>query len=265
MGLFNFGGGNSSNGANPHTVKRTVALVKDTTGAPAVSLAKVEEKGGVDLRKKTEAVAVSLKKRNIEGIRAQVVVILDHSGSMNADYRDHKVQELVDRFLGFALTVDIDGSVPVIPFDSRVHNATEVTLENYHNVVQDKIWKPNQMGSTDLTAALKELQKIAEKTDAPIFCVIVTDGAPNDQHSATEMVCKLAGYPVFIKFLAVQKVYYLEQLDDLSNDDRLLDNVNTKEYLQPLSQVTDTQFAEDMADEWDSWTRAALQAGVLTQ
>lgn len=259
-----FGIGNHNQSA-PKQPARSVKLVKDAAGAPAVSLDKVEQQGGVDMRKKTEAVSVSLQKRNMAGIRAQVVVVLDHSGSMFGDYQNHKVQDLVERFLGFGLTVDIDGTVPVIPFDSRVHSATEVTLSNYHNVVQDKIWQPNGMGSTNLTDALKEVEKMAKETDAPIFCAIVTDGAPNDERTATEMVCKLAEYPVFIKFLAVQKVYYLEQLDDLSDDHRLLDNVDTKEYLQPLAGVTDTQFAEDMADEWDTWTKVALEKGVLTQ
>lgn len=257
--------GHHNNPSGQRQAAHPVKLVKDTGGAPAVDLNKVEQEGGIDLRKKTEAMSVSLQKRNMAGIRAQVVVLLDHSGSMYQDYQNHKVQDLVERFLGFALTVDIDGSVPVIPFDSRVHNAVDVTLTNYHNVVQDTIWKPNGMGSTDLTAALKEVEKMAKNTDAPIFCAIITDGSPDYERSCTEMVCELANYPVFIKFLAVQRVPYLEKLDDLSDNERLLDNVDTKEYMGSLSSVSNQQFAEDMSDEWDSWTKAALAKGVLTQ
>jgi uncharacterized protein YegL len=255
--------GHHSN-SNSKTVARSVPLVKDNSGASAVSFDKIEQSGGIDLRKKSEAVTISLQKRNIGGLRAQVVVILDHSGSMYGDYANHKVQDLVERFLGFGLAVDIDGTVPVIPFDSVVHNATEVTLENYHNVVQDKIWKPSGMGSTNLTDALKKVRDITASTDAPIFCAIVTDGEPNDDNSATELVCDLARYPVFIKFLAVQKVYYLEKLDDLPSSERLVDNVDTKEYVGNMSSVTDEQFADDLTDEWQSWVDAAKQVGILT-
>lgn len=260
MGLFGHHNSNS-NGSGP---ARTVTLVKDAGAAPAVTLEKIEAEGGVSLRKKTEASHVSLQKKNLAGIRAQVVVVLDHSGSMYSDYANHKVQDMVERFLGFGLSIDVDGEVPVVPFDSRVHSEVVVTMANYHNVVADKIWKQNDMGSTDLAAALREVRKMAEKTDAPLFVAIVTDGEPDDRTEAKELVCDLARYPVFIKFLAVRPVRFLEELDNLSGSERLLDNVNTKEYTN-LSGVSDQQFADDMVEEWDSWTTAALAAGVLKQ
>lgn len=264
MGLFSFGGGNSANGTNPHTVKRTVALVKDANGAAANNLADIENKGGVSLRKKTEAVAVSLRKKDMSGVRAQVMVILDHSGSMSSDYQSGKVQDLVERFLGFGLAVDVDGEIPVIAFDHKVHRAVNVNMSNYSGVVQREIYKPYEMGSTDLTRALEKVRDEAKTTDAPLFVAVVTDGEPDDRESAKEIVCELSGYPVFIKFLAVQKVRFLEQLDDLGNNERLLDNVDTKEYTD-LNRVSDEDFAKDMVDEWDSWTKAAVAAGVLTQ
>lgn len=246
---------------NNKSPAKTVKLVKDSSGASAVSLDKIGQVSP-SLRKKAEAVGVSLQKRNIAGIRAQVVVVLDHSGSMGSDYRSGRVQDLVERFLAFGLQIDVDGEIPVIPFDSRVKPSVDVTLSNYSNIVADKIYQPYNMGSTDLTSALEEVRNIAKETDAPLFVAVITDGEPNDRRSAEEIVCDLARYPVFVKFLALQKVSFLEELDDLGDDKRLLDNVDTKEYIN-LSSVTDEQFAEDMADEWDSWTTAAKAAGIL--
>ena len=40
------------------------------------------------------------------------------------------------------------------------------------------------MGSTDLAAALREVRNLAEKTDAPLFVAVVTDGEPNDRMAA---------------------------------------------------------------------------------
>lgn len=258
MGLGSLFGGGSS-----RTVARTVPIVKDATGSPAVSLDKVESTGGVDLRKKTEVVSLNLTKKGMGGVRAQVMVILDHSGSMHSDYANGKVQDLVERFLGFALAVDIDGEVPIIAFDSRVHDAVNVNMTNYKDVVATQIWKRSSMGTTDLTAALKVVRDEASKTDAPLFVAIVTDGSPDHRATAKELVIDLARYPVFLKFLAVRDVPFLRDLDDLGDDKRLLDNVDTKEYSN-LDNVSDDQFAADMVDEWDSWVTEATSKGILT-
>jgi hypothetical protein len=255
MGLF------GNNNAIEKKVKKSVKMVKETDESTAISLDKIEN---ISLRKKTEHAGISLKKAGMGGVRAQVMVVLDHSGSMSSTYRSGKVQELVERFLGFGMAVDIDGEIPVVPFDSGVYNAVTVNMSNYHDVVNKSIYKPYNMGSTNLTEALKAVREEAKKTDAPLFVAIVTDGEPNERNSAREIVKDLANYPVFLKFLALQKVSFLEELDNMGSDERLLDNVNTKEYYD-LSSVTDEQFATDMVDEYKTWVDAALAVGILTQ
>jgi uncharacterized protein YegL len=256
-------GMNRNNGATKFTVAKTVPLVKDASGASAVSLDKVETTGGVDLRKKVENAGASLKKHNVAGMRAQFVMLLDHSGSMSGDYRSGAVQTLVDRALAFGLQIDVDGSIPVIPFDSVVHNTVDVNMSNYQNIVQQSIYKPNQMGGTDFDGPLEVVRKLAEKTDAPIFCCVVTDGDPWDKAAATRLVCDLARYPVFIKFMALRDVPYLNMLDDLGDDKRLLDNVDTKSF-RDLN-MSDEAFGDAMADEWAGWIDLATKAGILTQ
>lgn len=256
MGLFNR---TSSSDAAP---ARTVNMVKDASGGSAVNLSKVRDAGHIDLAKRADKAGIALSKRGLAGIRAQAVLVLDHSGSMHGDYANGKVQTLVERVLGFALQVDVDGTVPVIPFDSRVLPTVEVTVDNYRGVVNDRIWRGRDMGSTDLTRALQVVRDMAKATTEPIFCTVVTDGNPNDRHSTTELVVDLARYPVFVKFLAIRDVPYLNELDDMSPDRRLLDNVDAKSFDDP-SGVSDLAFADAMADEWDTWVAAAKKAGVL--
>ncbi|MBL7487045.1 VWA domain-containing protein [Frankia sp. AgW1.1] len=248
------------------TVARSVRLVQDPSGRPAVDLSKVRE-GHVDLAKRADKAGVALSKHGLSGIRAQAVLVLDHSGSMKPDYRSGAVQGLVERALGFALQIDVDGEVPVIPFDSRVGKTTTVTAANYQGIVgsgYDGIWRNDAMGSTRLDLALGAVRKMAEKTDAPIFAMVVTDGDPDYgyEQAATDMVIDLARYPVFVKFCALGNVPYLNELDRLDPSRRLVDNVNTKPF-PSLSTMTDMQFAEAMADEWESWVFAARQVGVL--
>jgi hypothetical protein len=243
----------------------SVRLVQDKSGSPAVDLEKVAAGGHVSLVKRAQKAGISLSKRGLDGVRAEGVLILDHSGSMRADYRSGAVQKLVERALGFALQIDADGKIPVIAFDRRVWPAVEVTVDNYAGVVDRDIWHRDQMGSTDLAAALGELMAIADSTDAPIFAIVVTDGVPDSKPAATKLVCELARYPAFIKFLAIKPDArgYLQDLDDLDASKRLLDNVDAK-FIPDPDAMSDLEFADAMADEWDTWIVAATRAGVLS-
>jgi hypothetical protein len=253
-------GGNTVN--TSMSPRCSVKLVQDSSGTPAVSLAKVESAGSVDLTKRFQKAGISLSKRNLAGIRAQAVLVLDHSGSMHNDYNNGTVQQLVERALGFALNIDADGTIPVIPFDSRVHPTVDVTLQNYHGVVDREIWKPSNMGSTDLARALEVVKDMVVKSDSPVYCVIVTDGSPDDRVTTSRIVCELAAYPVFMKFLAIREVPYLNELDDLPDSQRLLDNVDAQAITDPAG-MSDLAFADAMTEEWDSWIELAKSAGVL--
>lgn len=234
-----------------------VKLVKQTD--PANSRIDLEKKGaGVDLLKRFDKAGMSLSKRDLTGIRAEAVMLLDHSGSMSFDYQSGTVQALVERALGFALQIDGDGTVPVIRFDSSVKAPVDVTVANYANITQNKLYEPRKMGSTNLTAALSALKTMAAGATSPIFAIIVTDGQPDNTTTAEELVRELESYPVFLKFLSIQSVPWLDHLDDMSRT--VLDNADAKDI---NGTETDLEFADKMVDEWDTWIKAALTAGVL--
>jgi TerF-like vWA domain-containing protein len=269
MGLFN------KNAAI--TPARTVNLTKDASGAPAVNLTKVRDSGHLDLAKRADKAGIALAKRGLSGIRAQAMLILDHSGSMSGDYASGAVQTIVERALGFALQIDVDGVIPVIPFDSDILATVEVgvgpwpdrlrAVHDYRGVVNAAIWRKNRMGSTNLAAALRVVRNEAANATTPIYCAVVTDGEPNDRRATTEIVCDLSRYPVFLKFLAVKPVSYLSELDNLPDTARLLDNVNAQPPVGStlnLLTCSDLEFADAMADEWDEWFGKAQKAGLLT-
>ena len=247
-------------------VARTVTLTKDATGAPATNADVVEARGGVDMVKKFNKAGISLSKRGLDGIRAEAVLLLDHSLSMVGNYENGTVQKLVERALGFALQIDGDGNIPVIRFDSDTHSAVNVNLGNYANISQSSLYQRSRMGSTDLTRALGEVFKMAKKTDAPLFVIIITDGVPDSTTTASEMVRKLAAYPVFLKFLAIpDRGYfpgkaYLESLDDMTG--RVIDNADSK-FIEDPAGMADLAFADAMTDEMDTWIAAAQSAGIL--
>lgn len=235
---------------------RSVSLVKQS--GPAVQRDTVQSTAP-DLVKKFDKVGVSLSKRGLDGIRAEAVMLLDYSGSMSMDYSNGTVQALVERSLAFALQIDMDGTIPVIRFGSDAYKPVNVSVGNYQRVVNGEL-SSGRMGTTNLTAALDELLQLAKTATAPLFAIIVTDGNPDDRRSATNLVRELAKYPVFVKFLAIQPVNYLQELDDMGN--RLLDNVDSQFVPDPRN-ISDLDFADKMVEEWDTWVAAAQTAGVL--
>lgn len=241
-----------------------LTLVKDPSGAPAVDLTKLRAQHP-DLVKRAEKAGISLSKRGLDGIRAQAALYLDHSGSMFQDYASGAVQTLVERALGFSLQIDADGVVPVTAFDTALWPTVDVGVHNYQDVVNRDLWKRGAMGGTLMAPMFAHLSQMADASDLPIFAVIVGDGSPSDRSATTRVVCELASKPVFIKFLSVRPVDYLQELDDLEQSRpgaRLLDNFDTKSMPDPAS-MSDLAFADDMVDEWDGWITAATAAGVL--
>lgn len=254
---------------------RTINLVKDPSGGPAVNLAKVRDAGHIDLVKRAEKAGISLSKRDLSGLRGAVRLYVDHSRSMELasfkDYSNGNVQRLVERALGYAFQLDSDGKIPVIAFDSELWPEVVVDQSNYQGIVEAKIWHPRQMRGTKFVPIMEDLLNEAKSTAEPIFAVIVTDGSPSDRAHATRLVIELARYPVQIKFLAIREVDYLQELDDLEvrrPGARLLDNVDAKFFdgddCPKLSDITDLQFADAMADEIDTWIRDATAKGVLS-
>ena len=251
MGIFN-------RRSTSHVPRRTVPLIREA--GPATDRVSLEKAAGVSLLKRFDKAGLALSQRGLVGVRAQAVMLLDHSASMSHDYQDGTVQALVERALGFALQVDADGKVPIIRFDSRVHPEIVVDVTNYQAIVAQGLYEPRKMGSTDLAGGLREIRKIAAQTDLPMFVIVVTDGEPNDPAAATAEVTALAELPVFLKFLAIRPVSYLKQLDDM--DGRLVDNANAQA-IDPRT-MSDLDFADAMVDEFDEWLTAAQGVGLLS-
>lgn len=247
-----------------------INLIKDPDGMPAVDLAKVRDRHP-DLAKRADKAGISLSKRGLAGIRAQACLYLDHSRSMFGDYRSGAVQTIVERALGFALQIDVDGTVPVTPFDSRLWPTVNVTVDNHHGVVDRELWHRGQMGGTLMAPPFEHLLDEAKRTQLPLFAIVVGDGSPSDRTATTKLVIELANWPCFIKFLSVRPVDYLQELDDLEQKSgrsligrsrRKVDNVDAKDMPDPAG-ISDLTFADAMADEWDTWLEATTAAGIL--
>lgn len=241
-----------------------VKLQKDPEGYTAVDIEDLRA-DHPSLVKAAVAIDAELEKRKLAGMRARVVVLLDHSGSMRTDYANGNVARLLQRTLAFALNVDTDGEIEVIPFDSRVRPTVKVTVADYPTAV-DRIWDNKTMSRTNMAAALAKLNEIAANSDETIVAFLLTDGNPDDKRATTAEVVALSERAVFIKAFALAPVPYLSELDDLPTGKRLIDNMDAKPEVGSnldLLTCTDEEFAAAATDEWDTWIEAARAAGIV--
>lgn len=226
-----------------------------------ISLAKVEEQapGLVNLAK---TAAVSLQKSGLDGQRAAVQLVLDHSGSMQPYYANGSVQRLAEQALGLSVNLDDDGAVPVIYFGSRVEQYDDARLDNYAGLI-DRTHPRVHWGSTDyvagMQAAIAEYQK-SGATD-PALIIFQTDGEPNDRKAAERVLREASKLPIFWAFVGFGgRVDFLTKLDDLRR--RVVDNASFFHAANPHA-VTDAQLYDGITAEFAGWLTAARAAGIL--
>ena len=119
------------------------------------------------------------------------IVVVDHSGSMGAPSQNirgtrlQEVQEDVQSMANIAEKHDGDG-ITVIAFDSYVKTYDEVGALKVATVFKD--FPPGS--STNLTGALEEAVKKATSAKKEAVVLVYTDGRPDDQRSAMDVIDK---------------------------------------------------------------------------
>lgn len=263
---------NGSHDQTPSGPARSVTLTKGS--GPATNRVSLEKSAGASvILTKFDKAVVSLSKRDLDGIRGDVYAYIDNSGSMDPDFRhpSKPVQVVAERALGFGLTLDSDGKLPFIPWDSRVHTDRniELTAENIIGAVDREIVGTVPMGTTNMVALFSDILSKAMSATAPMFVFIFTDGDPNGgtENQVIEKVIELSHYPVWLKVVAIKPVPFMQTLSTLSDNPAyssrlLVDNLSAVTILDPVG-MTDLAFADKMTEELSEWIAAATSKGLL--
>lgn len=92
------------------------------------------------LQKATESLQFELKKRDVETIvPCQVKVAMDVSGSFHDEHTDGYTQDLLNRFVPFAMLFDKDGVIDSYTFASYAGKLPLITKENYSNYIKKEV------------------------------------------------------------------------------------------------------------------------------
>jgi len=227
----------------------------------SIALAKVEQQapGLVSLAK---TAAVSLQKSGLDGQRAAVQLVLDHSGSMAPYYTSGAVQRLAEQALALSANLDDDGTVPVTFFGTRAEETTDARLDNYSGLI-NRLHPTVRWGSTNYVAAMHAAIGEYQQSTAtdPALVIFQTDGEPDDRRAAERVLRDASSLPIFWAFVGFGgRVSFLERLDDLRG--RVVDNAAFFHAVDPHA-VSDAVLYDAIVGEFAHWLTAARVAGIL--
>ena len=162
----------------------------------------------------------------------QFVVVIDASTSMENRYRNHEVQQLVERVLALSLSgLDDDGKIQVFFFHRKAIGPDVVEERNYSGYVDKWYNKFGLEPYTSYAPAIRAVRKYLSKKnmlgpDQPPVCVIfVTDGQTSDEEKTTRELIDASEEPIFWCVLGLgYEPTFLKKLDTMGG--RRVDNVS---------------------------------------
>ncbi|MEU6774353.1 VWA domain-containing protein [Streptomyces sp. NPDC046759] len=236
----------------------------------AISLSKVERTAPA-LAGAYRSAGVSLLKHGLDGLRAAVYLVVDHSGSMKPYYRDGSVQTLADRVLGLSAHLDDDGRVPVVFFSTDVDAVTDIALDSHRGSIERIVAGLGHMGRTSYHLAMDAVidHYLDSGATDPALVVFQTDGGPADKFAAERHLCKAARLPLFWQFVGFgdpgsRQFEFLRKLDELAvPEKRMVDNAGFFHLGPDPRRVSDTELYDRLVGEFPQWLAAARAAGIV--
>ncbi|MFH9015802.1 vWA domain-containing protein [Streptomyces sp. NPDC017943] len=236
----------------------------------AISLSTVRERAPALVESYTSA-GVSLVKHGLDGLRAAVHLVVDHSGSMRPYYKDGSVQALADRVLGLSAHLDDDGTVPVVFFSTDVDAETEIALAGHEGRIEQIVAGLGHMGRTSYHLAMDAVidHYLDSGTAEPALVVFQTDGGPADKLAAERYLCKAARLPLFWQFVGFgdphsKQFDFLRRLDELAvPGKRAVDNAGFFHAGTDPRTVPDAELYDRLVGEFPAWLTAARAAGIV--
>ena len=267
MGLFNFGKKKRDHelpkAPNPVPMSSAVNPPKAVTPIQ-LNLNKEESLNLLDLRK-AEVAATCSSIEALKGMKAQVALVLDYSGSMSQLYNNGTVQSIIERILPIACQFDDNESLDLWIFENGYHRLGSINLTNYYDYVRREILPKYRMRGTNYAPVMKDVIRHyteKEQTGLPAYVIFITDGDNSDKSETTRVMTEASKKPIFWQFVGIghESFAYLQRLDDLSG--RYTDNADFFK-IQDINRVADAKLYADLLNEFPGWITQAKHKGLL--
>lgn len=260
------------NGGLAAIVQHFGGVVEDSepVSVAKISLEKVMLNKAPKLVNLAKKATISLEKRQLQQLTAKVALVLDASGSMNRQYKQGRVQEVVNRLLPLAVSFDDDQALDCWAFGRDTQYLGEIGLDNYADFIDTakggwREWTlgPRLNNEAEAIEAVTEFYK-NDGLDLPIYVLFISDGGVQNSRGITKIITEAAKLPIFWQFVGLGGSSYgvLKKLDDMTG--RLLDNCNFFE-LDDLDDISEEALYENMLEEFPSWLKECRELGVIAK
>ncbi|WP_162233437.1 MULTISPECIES: VWA domain-containing protein [unclassified Sphingomonas] len=225
----------------------------------------------VDLRK--QQVGVTLAKLGIDGVRAEVLLVIDASGSMARLFADGTVQETVERIVPVALRLDDDGRLDTWFYAAKCRQVDPLDAGNVEGFVARTLPYPGAKvaGGPGIGAGNNEplvmeaiLAREPARRTQPLLILFLTDGGISGSKSEAikDLLRRTSDRAIFWQYVGIGRAGYgiLRDLDTI--DGRLVDNAGFFA-VDDLAQIGDEELYQRLLGEFPAWLKAARAAGVL--
>jgi hypothetical protein len=228
-----------------------------------------EKRQKLDLRKRE--VAKVLINKDAFGIRARVVLVIDKTGSMMAQYRKQVVHRVVQRMIPVATQLAADGTLEAYLYALSFAKLPDIAVENSDQWAQTFLHLSgthagidyNRIGGlNDELPIMRDIIASLRPGDAPTLVLFFTDGGFAKKREITELMREASRLPAFWQFVGLGKANYglLRALDEMP--DRAVDNAGFFA-VDDIDQVDDGQLYARLLGEFPDWIRSARAAGIL--
>lgn len=261
MGIFGFG----KKKTTPQVATLATTTASTATTTPNTSTGKSSQQ--IKLTKSKEDlsnVVIKLTKESgidLSKMTARVVVVMDDSGSMDYQYKNGTVQNILTRLLPFALQFDDNGELEVYLFSEWCKKISpSMTEANYETYVKKYIDGNHAYGGTNYAPAIKMTDDDYNDNESkriPTLVFFITDGANWDRDDTDKAIIKSSKHGIFYMFIGTgddsSEFDYLRELDDLKG--RKVDNTGFMQ-ISDLNSVSNTELFLSSLKDYIPWLKA---------
>lgn len=225
-------------------------VAKEEVASSRVS--SLDNNGVINLKKNDEKITISLSKKNVSNLTAEVKLILDRSGSMNRMYNDGTVQRVLEKLASLAFRFDDNGRMESLFFNSSFKEMPDVTTSNLFSYGKDNDFKNMACGGTNYAPPIKEIVRQAKNGEFtfPAFVIFITDGSCFDEEATRAAIREASNYDIYFQFVGIggnDDFDFLKSLDNLSG--RKFDNAGFIE-IANIGRISDEDLYDQLLDEF---------------